>query len=195
MHILYLPAHTTHVLQPLDVGGFKSFKSHFSKACSKYMSQHPGRVVTADKLVSLVAEAWPHSFTSVNIMSGFQKTGVYPLNPGEVSDRQLVPSKALCSLPQSCNTTSDSPPGSPLFSSEQVALYEKRCEEKYDLLDDPGYVTWLKSIIQIKKLAQVLPVPSHLARNHLKMFSLKSLCSLSRSQPQQGNLAEKQLPV
>ena len=33
------------------------------------MSQHPGRVVTADKLVSLVAEAWPHSFTSVNIIS------------------------------------------------------------------------------------------------------------------------------
>ena len=34
------------------------------------MSQHPGRVVTADKLASLVAEAWPHSFTNVNIMSG-----------------------------------------------------------------------------------------------------------------------------
>ena len=144
VHILCLPAHTTHVLQPLGVGGFKSFKIHFSKSCSKYMSQHPGRVVTADKLASLVAEAWPHSFTSVNITSGFKKTGVYPLNPGEVSDCQLAPSKALCSQPQSCNTTSDSPPGSPLFSSEHVALYEKRYEEKYNLLDDPGYVAWLK---------------------------------------------------
>ena len=52
MNILCLLAHTTNVLQLLDVGGFKSFKSHFSKACSKYMSQHPGRVVTADKLAS-----------------------------------------------------------------------------------------------------------------------------------------------
>ena len=100
VHILCLPAHTTHVLQPLDVGVLKSFKSHFSKACSKYMSQHLGIVVTTDKLAFLVAEAWPHSFTSVNIMSGFKKTGVYPLNPGEVSDRQLAPSKALCSQPQ-----------------------------------------------------------------------------------------------
>ena len=31
VHMLCLPAHTTHVLQPLDVGVFKSFKGHFSK--------------------------------------------------------------------------------------------------------------------------------------------------------------------
>ena len=66
IHLLCLPAHTTHVLQPLDVGVFKSFKSHFSKACSKYMSSQPGRVVTTDILASLVAEAWPNSFTSVH---------------------------------------------------------------------------------------------------------------------------------
>jgi len=51
--------HTTHILQPLDVGVFKSFKSHFSKACSKYVAKHPGVVVTPDMLASLVAEAWP----------------------------------------------------------------------------------------------------------------------------------------
>ena len=65
VHILCLPAHTTHVLQPLDVGGFKSFKSHFSKACSKYMSQHPGRVVTADKLALLsLRHGLTHSLAS-----------------------------------------------------------------------------------------------------------------------------------
>ena len=82
---------------------------------------------------------------------------MYPLNPGEVSDRQLAPSKALCSQPQSCNTTSDLPPGSPLFSSEHVALYEKRYEEKYDLLDDPGYVAWLKIYHPDQKIS---PSPS-----------------------------------
>ena len=38
IHLLCLPAHTTHVLQPLDVAVFKSFKSHFAKTCRKYMS-------------------------------------------------------------------------------------------------------------------------------------------------------------
>ena len=35
--LLCLPAHTSHILQPLDIGGFKSFKSSFNKACSNYM--------------------------------------------------------------------------------------------------------------------------------------------------------------
>ena len=32
IHIMYLPSHTTHVLQPLDVGVFSSFKHHVGKA-------------------------------------------------------------------------------------------------------------------------------------------------------------------
>jgi len=29
------------------------------------------------------------------IMSGFKKCGVYPLNPGEITDRQITPSSAV----------------------------------------------------------------------------------------------------
>ena len=70
VHLLCLPSHTTHILQPLDVGVFKSFKANFSKTCGKYLAAHPGRVITSDKLSSLVAEAWPHSFTTLNIIWG-----------------------------------------------------------------------------------------------------------------------------
>ena len=68
VHLLCLPSHTTHVLQPLDVGVFKSFKNHFSKACSKYLAAHSGRVIMSDRLASLVAEAWPLSLTLLNII-------------------------------------------------------------------------------------------------------------------------------
>ena len=147
VHLLCLPAHTSHLLQPLDVGVFKSFKSNFNKACSKYMSSHPGRVVTVEVLASMVSEAYSASFTPVNIMKGFKKTGIWPINPGEVSDRQIAPSKALStqktpepSSPCKPNTDSEQ---SPLFSAEVEKLYQKRFDEKYDL-NDPGYVAWLK---------------------------------------------------
>ena len=39
--VLCLPAHTTHLLQPLDVGAFKSLKAYFSKAWISYLSHHP----------------------------------------------------------------------------------------------------------------------------------------------------------
>ena len=34
IHLLCLPLHTSHILKPLDVGVFKSFKSFFSKVCT-----------------------------------------------------------------------------------------------------------------------------------------------------------------
>jgi len=43
----------------------------------------------------MVAEAYPISFTPVNVLSGFKKAGMYPFNPSEVNDQQLVPSTAF----------------------------------------------------------------------------------------------------
>ena len=95
MHLLCLPAHTTHLLQLLDVGGFRSLKSNFSKACKEYLAANPGQVITTNHLAQLLAQAWPHAVTPVNIMSGIKKCGIYPLNPGEISDWQLAPSKVF----------------------------------------------------------------------------------------------------
>ena len=51
--MLCIPAHTTHILQPLDVGVFKCFKS---KECKKALVEHLNRVITAEKIASLVGE-------------------------------------------------------------------------------------------------------------------------------------------
>ena len=142
VHLLCLPAHTTHILQPLDVGVFKSFKSHFSKACHLYLSKYPGRVITTDVIALLVAEAWPHSFTQVNILSGFRKCGIFPINPGAVSDRQLAPSKALYPL-ESQHSTEPPGSGNPAFTPQQEVVYERRYQEGYDL-PDSRYLAWLK---------------------------------------------------
>ena len=56
IHLLCLPSHTSHILQPLDTGAFKSFKSGYSKACRKYIMVSPGRVITSEVIASLVAD-------------------------------------------------------------------------------------------------------------------------------------------
>ena len=97
VYLLCLPSHTTHILQPLDVGVFKSLKASFYKACKRYLATNPGRVITPDVLASFRGEAWPESVTPMHILSGFIKCGIDPLNPGEVTNRQLTRKKVLTS--------------------------------------------------------------------------------------------------
>ena len=63
IHMQCLPAHTTHLLQPLDVGVFKPFKTHFNKACQKHMRNNPGQVITPIILAPTIAEALTNSLT------------------------------------------------------------------------------------------------------------------------------------
>ena len=131
IHLLCLPSHTSHILQPLDVGVFKSFKSFFSKVCCQYMAKNPGRVVTEDILAALVSDAFAQTHTPLNILGGFKKAGIYPFNPGEVSGRQLAPSKAPTKPTLQV----------PTFSPEQIAQFKVRYAEGYDV-QDATYLEW-----------------------------------------------------
>ena len=88
-------------------------------------------------------------------MGGSKKCGIFPINPGEVSDRQLAPSKAIhpqrpsqvgseSEKAKQAESSSDSPvAGNQLFTPEEEVLYKRRYNEGYDLAD-PGYMAWLK---------------------------------------------------
>ena len=44
--LMVLPPHSSHLLQPLDVGLFGPLKLAFSSQCSEFMRTNPGRVIT-----------------------------------------------------------------------------------------------------------------------------------------------------
>ena len=102
-------------------------------------------------IASLVAIVWPQSFTPVNIMAGFKKCGNYPLNPGEVTDCHIAPSKMFASkqtTPVPQEDSSDESRVGALSASASVsfsdleAVYRKRYEEGYDIYD-AEYIVWL----------------------------------------------------
>lgn len=129
VHLLCLPAHTTYILQPLDVGVFKPFKTYFSKACTSYL-------LTNDMIASLVATAWANTFSPNNIMGGFRKTGIFPINLGVIDDKMLSPSLAFQQNPKGIPQSEPTPePKIPpimenastdcsLFTPEKQRLYE-----------------------------------------------------------------------
>ena len=131
VHLLCLPSHTSHLLQPLDVGVFKALKSAFNKAYKKYMAKNPGCVVRSENLASLLSHAWSQSVTPVNIMSGFRKCGIHPLNPGVIDDRHTASSQAVR------GDMVEEEPGSPALSSSNSISTRKWAYNSFS----PGTVT------------------------------------------------------
>ena len=80
------------------------------------------------------------------MLSGFRKCGIYPFNPGQISDRQMAPANGVTPVqtltPEEAGTPPDESAVS-LFSPEEETLYKKRYEEGYDV-NDPAYMAWLR---------------------------------------------------
>ncbi|XP_053386768.1 uncharacterized protein LOC128550861 [Mercenaria mercenaria] len=83
--ILYvLPAHTSHVLQPIDVGCFGPYERIFNELSHRYMREHCGQSITKYNICSIGCAAYTSGLSVANLQSAFQKSGVYPFNPDAV---------------------------------------------------------------------------------------------------------------
>lgn len=93
VYLMTFPAHTSHLLQPLDVGVYKPLKSHWSKQINNYMIEHPEVKPSRTNFHELFTPAFLSSFTPDNIRNAFKKSGVLPLNPNAIAPEALAPSK------------------------------------------------------------------------------------------------------
>ena len=111
--ILYaLPPHTTHLLQPLDVGVFAPLKQVWSQVLKKYKMETIGTKVTKEVFPSLVAKMWPQVLLPEHLISGFRAAGLHPLkrNTDESKLKISVPFQLPTSQLQSLEGTASSPP-------------------------------------------------------------------------------------
>jgi hypothetical protein len=78
VHIL--PAHSTHKLQPLDVGLFSPLATYYSNGLNKSLYSSVAIVsMTKDLFYSIFKDAFQKAFIESNIRSAFEKTGIFPL--------------------------------------------------------------------------------------------------------------------
>jgi hypothetical protein len=72
-----MPPHSSHLLQPLDVGCFSPLKRAYSREIESLIRHHINHVTKLKFLPALKA-AYSRSFTPVNIRSAFQGAGLVP---------------------------------------------------------------------------------------------------------------------
>ena len=78
-----MPPHSSHILQPLDVGCFSPLKTLYSKQIESLICVRIN-YITKLKFLPAFKEAFEAAFTEQNIKSGFRATGLVPYNPANV---------------------------------------------------------------------------------------------------------------
>ena len=146
-----LPPHTSHLTQPLDKGCFGPLKIHWRKECWEYLTSHPGQVVTRHQFSAIFQRVWSKSMTMTNIIAGFRVAGVYPVNRLAVSGRGKTVSESLAErtglefipLYSPSHRRNHAIKPALTFTAEEIALFQTRFEEGYDL-NDQRYRRWLR---------------------------------------------------
>jgi hypothetical protein len=82
------PPHSTHTLQPLDVGMFGPLATAHSTELSRHLQQSQGLLpVKKGDFFEIFWAAWKASFTQGNILSSFEATGLSPMEADVILQR------------------------------------------------------------------------------------------------------------
>lgn len=95
IRLLQLPSHTTHRLQPLDVGFFRSFQTFYSQAVEKWLRTNVGRTVSMFQVSALIGEAYGYSATVRNATNAFRATGIWPIDRNIFNETDFAASRVL----------------------------------------------------------------------------------------------------
>jgi hypothetical protein len=74
------PAHTSSLLQPLDVAVFGPWKRSWKKLVSTWMKENPGKTINRTSFPRMSRLAWEEGITIETIKAGFRATGIHPYN-------------------------------------------------------------------------------------------------------------------
>jgi hypothetical protein len=91
IHILCLPPHTTHCLQPLNVGIFGLLGNAFSRCCDEVL-QETGEEILIQDFVKEYMHACTDAFKSETIKKAFKNSGICTLKPDVFTDVDYAPS-------------------------------------------------------------------------------------------------------
>ena len=101
--VFCLPAHASHLLQPLDLSLFGPLKKGWITACAAF--HHLTSVVVSQRNFSKIFNtAWHSSNTPEVIRAGFRRSGIFPFNPQAFDYNKLAPSEPSTNATESAPT-------------------------------------------------------------------------------------------
>ena len=146
---LCMPAHTSHLLQPLDVGCFSPLKRAYGHEIQELARQG---VYHIDKIDFLTAytRIRPAVLTQQNIQAGFQATGLIPPCP-----ERVLSSLTVVRTPSPPGTTADNNVAWTAETPRTIAQLKKQAQHVKDLLYRQSQSPTSQAIRQLVKGCQL----------------------------------------
>jgi hypothetical protein len=160
---LCMPPHSSHLLQPLDVGCFSPLKRAYSREVETLMRNHINHITKLEFLPAFKA-AFDRSFTPVNICSAFRGAGLVPLQPEtvlsklDVTLRTPTPPAALTEALWEART-----PSNARELEAQSSLIRERVRKHKS--SSPASI--IEAIDQLKKGAEVMILSAELMKERI----------------------------
>lgn len=111
IHLLTIPPHSSHRIQPLDRCYFKALKTFYATECDRWLTNNPGRNITHFQIARILGRAYERCSTMDRGIKGFESCGIYPINENVFTDEDFLPSSVTernVQNPQINNSESES---------------------------------------------------------------------------------------
>ena len=93
IHVMAIPPHTSHILQPLDSTPFAQFKCNWQAKLLEWNFTKGAKVLANRFFFEVFWPAWRESMTVGNIQSSFRKTGIFPVNMSAIPKTKFAPAQ------------------------------------------------------------------------------------------------------
>jgi hypothetical protein len=178
IYTLRMPPHSSHLLQPLDVGCFSPLKRAYSHEIESLIRNHINHVTKLEFLPAVKA-AYNRSFTPANIRSAFQGAGLIPHQPDvvlsklDVQLRTPTPPAALAEALWEART-----PSNVRELEAQSTLIRERVRRHKS--SSPASI--IEMLDQFKKGAKVMMLSAELMRDRITSLESANESASARRQ-------------
>ena len=124
-----LPPHTSNHLQPLDLAFFGPLKNALYREYELYLTITGHQKITEYDIAELFNRAFIKVVTVEKAISGFQSSGIFPLNPEKFTEHNFAPSNTVRQI-----TANDIPEQETATEDAQHALLSENSVPQ----DQPG---------------------------------------------------------
>lgn len=186
IYTLCMPPHSSHLLQPLDVGCFSPLKRAYSHEIEALIRDHINHITKLEFLPAFKA-AFTRSFTSANICSAFRGAGLVPLQPDVVLSKLDVRLRtptpvALPEAPWEAKT-----PSNVHELEAQSTLIRDRVRRHKS--SSPASI--IQAISQLKKGAEVIMLSAELMRDRITSLERANEAASKRRQRQKKRIQQR----